>query len=55
MKTTRIYLDRCKHCNGNGYVVISSNILSITSKNSTEVCPVCYGRKSILVTETIEQ
>jgi len=52
MKTTRTYLDGCKHCGATGIVAYYGNP-NITGGMSN-ICPVCQGNKVITVTETIE-
>ena len=43
---TKTYLKGCEWCNATGYVA------SYNLTNTTEVCPVCNGNKTIIVTET---
>lgn len=46
---TRQYLDGCKWCEAKGYVESQF----ATTTNVTEICPVCNGSGTILVTESI--
>jgi hypothetical protein len=54
MKTTRTYLDGCKHCGAIGSVLNPNFNPNITLSHHVITCPVCQGSKTVLVTETIE-
>jgi hypothetical protein len=49
---TRTYLDGCRWCNGEGRIPSDKKLDSTAFPY--EICPVCEGRKTVLVTETIE-
>jgi len=51
MRTTRTYQSGCTWCNGRGFV---PNPNSGMVTDTTVICPVCSGAKTIPVTETIE-
>jgi DnaJ-class molecular chaperone len=54
MKTTQTYFSGCKWCNATG-LVPTTTAAGGMSTSPYEVCPVCHGTKTVVVTETIEQ
>jgi hypothetical protein len=53
MKITKTYPGICSHCQGNGFIQPVQG--QITSTNWSNVCPVCNGAKTIIITETTEE
>ena len=53
MITTRTYLKGCDWCNAKG-VILNSNPAFCGNTSFTEICPVCNGAKTVVVTEVAE-
>ena len=47
MKVKRTYLSGCTWCNATGFKTNQNPTIT----NTTEVCPVCNGTKTVLITE----
>jgi len=52
MKTTRTYLSGCTWCGTTGFVKIPNP--GFMTSALTNICPVCNGNKTIIITETME-
>jgi len=50
-KITKTYLSGCTWCNATGFV---KEPFPTTTGGLTQVCPVCNGNKTIIVTETTD-